>query len=133
MTVLGDQEHWIQAEPSWLAHARGLVDETAAALGFDEGCRYEIKVAANEALTNAVEHGAPCEGGRLRLRIEPQTAALTVEVCDCGTFSPPAPSAGDPLPERGRGLDFMRLLMDDVELLPADGGTRLRLRKHLQA
>ena len=30
------------------------------------------------------------------------------------------------------GLEFMRLMMDEVDVHPFDGGTRLRLVKHLQ-
>jgi hypothetical protein len=36
------------------------------------------------------------------------------------------------MPESGRGLEFMRLLMDEVDLDPGERGTRLRLVKRLQ-
>jgi anti-sigma regulatory factor (Ser/Thr protein kinase) len=34
-------------------------------------------------------------------------------------------------PDRGRGLELMRRLMDDVEVQPAPNGTTVRLRKRL--
>ena len=36
------------------------------------------------------------------------------------------------MPESGRGLEFMRLMMDEVELQPGLDGTRLRLVKRFQ-
>jgi anti-sigma regulatory factor (Ser/Thr protein kinase) len=36
------------------------------------------------------------------------------------------------MPESGRGLEFMRLMMDEVDLQPGTDGTRLRLIKRLQ-
>jgi anti-sigma regulatory factor (Ser/Thr protein kinase) len=35
-------------------------------------------------------------------------------------------------PEGGRGLEFMRLMMDEVDLRPGSDGTRLRLVKRLE-
>ena len=50
---------------------------------------------------------------------------------DTGRFVPRVKRRGD-MPESGRGLEFMRLMMDEVDVHPFDGGTRLRLVKHLQ-
>jgi anti-sigma regulatory factor (Ser/Thr protein kinase) len=33
------------------------------------------------------------------------------------------------LPESGRGLEFMRVLMDEVDLRPSKGGTLMRFIK----
>lgn len=122
-----EQEVWLDAAPPELARARALVDAAAAAAGFDDDRRFEIAVATNEALTNAIEHGSPCPGGTLMLRIVPETNALTVCVCDCGTYRPSVPAG--PLAEHGRGLPFMRMLMDEVELVTEDDGTLVRLVK----
>ena len=123
---------WIPADASWLGRARELVDSAAADVGFDDGSRHQIKVATNEAVANAIEHGAPCSGGRVRLQIVPEAGALTVCVSDCGTFSGDA-SPEDPLPEHGRGLTFMELLMDEVELDPTPERTLIRLHKRIDA
>jgi anti-sigma regulatory factor (Ser/Thr protein kinase) len=37
------------------------------------------------------------------------------------------------MPESGRGLEFMRLMMDEVDLRPGSRGTLLRLSKRLAA
>jgi hypothetical protein len=36
---------------------------------------------------------------------------------------------GDPLPDSGRGLEFLRVLMDEVHLRPGSDGTLLRFVK----
>jgi anti-sigma regulatory factor (Ser/Thr protein kinase) len=52
-------------------------------------------------------------------------------VLDTGRFVPRVTRRGD-MPESGRGLEFMRLMMDVVDLHPGDEGTRLRMVKRLQ-
>ena len=126
-----DRELWIPAEPAALGRARDAVDEAAAAVGFDDGRRHEIRIAANEALTNALQHGTPC-GGRVLLRLIPDEEALSVVVCDCGTFVPDM-SLPEELPERGRGLAFIRLLMDEVEVVPSPNSTVVRMVKRVSA
>ena len=125
-----EQELWIPADPSALGKAREVVDAVARSLGFDEDCRHQIRVAANEALTNALQHGSPCSG-RVLLRVVPETGALSLSVCDCGTFVPDM-SLPEELPERGRGLAFMRLLMDEVEVVPSPDSTVVRMVKRVE-
>jgi anti-sigma regulatory factor (Ser/Thr protein kinase) len=55
--------------------------------------------------------------------------ALAFYVKDTGRFDQLPKAGGHPLPEGGRGLEFMRRLMDDVELRPGDEGTLLRFAK----
>jgi anti-sigma regulatory factor (Ser/Thr protein kinase) len=50
------------------------------------------------------------------------------EVEDTGQFVPRVPRRGA-VPERGRGLDFMRKLMDEVDVRPQPRGTLLRFVK----
>ncbi len=126
-----EHEVWLPAEGPELARARTLVDEAAEAAGFDDDCRFEITMATNEALTNAMEHGSPCDGGAVRLQVIPETGALTVCVCDCGTYEPPETTGL--MSEHGRGLDVMRMFMDEVELMPDVGGTLVRLVKRVAA
>jgi anti-sigma regulatory factor (Ser/Thr protein kinase) len=52
------------------------------------------------------------------------------EVLDTGTFVPRVVRRSD-LPESGRGLEFMRVLMDEVDLRPSRRGTLLRMAKRL--
>ena len=57
---------------------------------------------------------------------------LAFYVQDTGRFVPRVQRRGD-MPESGRGLDFMRRLMDEVDLRTGDEGTLLRFSKHIAA
>jgi len=50
------------------------------------------------------------------------------EVRDRGRFVPRVTRTGA-VPEGGRGFEFMRLMMDEVDLSPGAGGTLVRLVK----
>ena len=54
--------------------------------------------------------------------------ALVFEVIDTGRFRPRVKRRGE-LTESGRGLEFMRVLMDEVDLRAGDGGTLMRFAK----
>ena len=95
------------------------------------GTRYQITVATNEAVSNAMEHGAPCDDGHLHLTATVEHGAFVFSVRDCGEFEHAAPPAPDPVVERGRGFAFMNLLMDDVRLEARPGHTVIRLAKRL--
>ena len=89
-------------------------------------------MAANEAVSNAVEHGAPCEGGRIHLSAALGNGTLSLHVRDCGEFGSGEPKP-DAIAERGRGFAFMNLLMDDVQLESQPGCTQVRLVKRDEA
>jgi anti-sigma regulatory factor (Ser/Thr protein kinase)/ketosteroid isomerase-like protein len=44
----------IPAGPHGLSEGRGFIDRALAAAGFDPGARYQITVATNEAVSNAM-------------------------------------------------------------------------------
>lgn len=120
----------ITADPARLGEAREFVESVALESGFDDDALYQIKVASNEAVSNAIEHGRPCDGGKIGLRAELENGELALYVSDCGEFTLAA-SPRDPIAERGRGFTFMSLLMDDVSLDTAPGKTVVRLSKRL--
>ena len=123
---LRHQELPLRAEPTALTVARGFADAAAAELGLDEDARFRFTLAANEAVANAIEHGAPRADGTVLLRISSDSARLCFEVHDCGGFEVDW-SAPDPLSERGRGLPLMAALVDEVDLRPGPEGTVVRL------
>src|SRR5215208_4704843 len=118
----------LPGKASHLAKARRFAERAAAKFGFDDQESYAFAFAVNEAVSNAIEHGEPCEEGTVRLRIEEEGSALTFWVKDCGTF---APQAGplDPIAERGRGLAFMAAMVDELQVTPVADGTVIRLTK----
>ena len=122
------QEKAIPARPEGLLEARAFVDAVAEQAGFDPAERYQITMAANEAVSNALEHGAPCVGGRVHVAAEVGRDGLALSVRDCGRFAG-GTSEADEIAERGRGFAFMNLMMDDVQLDAAPGRTTVRLTK----
>lgn len=88
--------------------------------GYDEEAAFAIKLALEEAMTNAVKHGNcnDCNKGiTVRYNVTPETVVIIVRDEGCG-FEPdsvPDPTA----PERiilpnGRGIMLMRAYMDEV-------------------
>ena len=124
--ALRRQELPLRAEPTALRTARGFADAAAAEMGLDEDARFRFTLAANEAVANAIEHGAPRADGTVLLRISSDADSLCFEVHDCGGFGVNW-SEPDPLSERGRGLPLMAALVDEVDLRPGPDGTVVRL------
>ena len=121
----------LPADPSQLGLARSFVDAAAAAAGFAERERYQITMAVNEAVSNALEHGRPCPDGRIQLGVDMDGQELVLYVRDCGQFALGPEPDPDEIAERGRGFAFMNLLMDDVSL-DTHEQTEVRLSKRLE-
>lgn len=134
MTLSGkgfrEAEVCITADLSRLPEARDFADSCAAAFGFSEEARYQIKMAASEAVANAVEHGSRGSDDLVRVRAVAEGASLAFYVTDTGSFVPRIAPRGA-LPERGRGLAFLGQLMDEVDIRSGPTGTTLRFAKRL--
>jgi serine/threonine-protein kinase RsbW len=124
------REHAIPADPAHVKEARDFAEQVAEEWGFDPDSRYQLKLAMSEAVTNAIQHGSRSRRDPIRIAAMEEGGALTFYVRDTGRFVQ-GPPRGDGLPERGRGLEFMRRLMDEVELRPGAGGTLVRFSKRL--
>jgi len=116
-----------------LSRIREEVCDAIAPLEFPESALFDIKVALGEALANAVRHGAPADGeGTVAVRALAYEDRIVLEVADAGAgFDGEHVSSADVYAPGGRGIMFMRALMDRVEFesSPA-GGTLVRLVKH---
>ena len=124
------REHSIRADLHLLKEARDFAVRAAAEFGFGADALYDVKLAMSEAVTNAIQHGSRSPDDPVRIMATEESGALVFEVLDTGTFVPRVVRRGD-LPEGGRGLEFMRVLMDEVDLRPGRQGTRLRMAKRL--
>lgn len=120
----------IGADLARLGEIRRFAERMAASFGFDAALQQQIKLAINEAAANAVEHGSASPHDVVELRAVDEDGALTFYIVDSGRFVPPSAPRGH-LPERGRGMAFMELLMDEVHVRPSDRGTTVRLAKRL--
>jgi serine/threonine-protein kinase RsbW len=125
---LDASELHIPAQRSELAAARRYAGEVAAAFGLDADSCYEFVYAVNEAVTNAIRHGAADEQGMIHLSVHAEADRLTFTVRDRGTFVMPVPDSTETA-ERGRGLALMADLADEVELHIEPGSTTVRLSK----
>jgi anti-sigma regulatory factor (Ser/Thr protein kinase) len=128
MATFEPRIHSISADVDRLKEARDFADDAAADFGFAADVRYEVKLAMSEAVTNAIQHGSASSRDEIRILAVEESGALVFEVADTGRFRPRVTRGGD-LPESGRGLEFMRRLMDEVDLRPTAAGTLLRFVK----
>jgi anti-sigma regulatory factor (Ser/Thr protein kinase) len=128
MFAFEPREHSISADVERLKDARDFAESAAAEFGLDDEARYQVKLAMSEAVTNAILHGSSSSHDTIRLAAAEEAGALVFEVHDTGRFNPRVTRRSE-LPESGRGLEFMRLLMDDVVLRPGAAGTLLRFSK----
>ena len=128
MAQFEPREHSMQADLGLLKEARDFAARAAQDFGLNEGACYDVKVAMSEAGTNAIQHGSNSPEDRIRIAIMAEGPALVFEVLDTGRFRPRVMRRGE-LSESGRGLEFMRVLMDEVDLQPTKGGTLMRFIK----
>lgn len=96
-----------------------------------DACRVDLTLAVNEAVSNAAEHayfGSPCGASSFDVDANYDTArdSLIVVVEDRGRWRFPDPATG-PLSVRGRGVELMRALADEVTIDTTSAGTCVRL------
>src|SRR6184192_3379226 len=118
----------VLARRSELGVARKYAEDVAQAFGLDPDSRYEFVYAVNEAVTNAIRHGASDEEDMIHMSITADADRLTFAVRDRGTFVMPEADAPE-VSEGGRGLALMASLVDEVDLHIDPGGTTVRLSK----
>ena len=118
----------LAAHPSELAVARRYAEDAAISFGLDRNGCYDFAFAVNEAVTNAIRHGAPDEHGNIRLSVAVEHERLIFSVRDSGNFTVPEHRPDD-CSENGRGLALMATLMDEVTLSIGYRSTTLSLAK----
>jgi stage II sporulation protein AA (anti-sigma F factor antagonist) len=126
----------LPARADSLAGVRSQVAEVLEPVELTEAARFDIKVAVGEAVANAVRHGSPGgERDEVRIDVSAFDDRVVIEVRDRGHGfdDGDTPSGDDLFASSGRGLVFMRALMDDVDFeSDADGGGAVvRLVKRL--
>jgi len=128
--VFEEQAMTIDAKPERLAEAREWARRAAVEAGLDEQDCYQVKLAISEAVANAIKHGSPSSGDRIRIDAFESDGSLIFEVRDNGTFVAPltSPTIED---ESGRGLELVTLMMDEVHISSTGEGSLLRFAKKL--
>ncbi|MEU3013181.1 SpoIIE family protein phosphatase [Nocardia asteroides] len=84
----------------------------------------DLVAAANEACSNSVEHAyRDTEPGRVTLTATCEGNRVVIEITDFGTWVPTPTDPGF----RGRGVEMMRVLTEDLEFGHDEKGTRVRM------
>ena len=122
------RELTVSAELSRLPEVRAFAEAAALAYGFGPDVAFQIKSAASEAAANAIEHGSTGTRDQVALEAVEEAGAFVLYVRDSGSFRPRV-SRGGELPERGRGLQFLGQMMDEVDVRPGATGTEVRMLK----
>ena len=101
----------------------------------DHGCMFDIRLALEEALVNAVKYGNKCDRNKkVSVRTFIDEAAVTIEVKDEGEgfdFEHIADPTEDNNIEKlsGRGVFLIKNIMDEVHFF--DKGSKIRMVKRL--
>lgn len=115
--------------------ARKVLRQALGVLEVVPSCVEDIELAISEACTNVLDHAGQHDEYTLLAGIDGDYCV--VEVCDEGAgFDVPPESAqrtpAEPLAERGRGIQVMRALVDQLDFaIREDHGAAVRLRKRL--
>ncbi|MGH7709307.1 MAG: ATP-binding protein [Vulcanimicrobiaceae bacterium] len=87
----------------------------------DDERRCDLLLAVGEATSNAIEHAYAGRPGEVRVAARVDGNRISVEVADRGTWR------YGPSPDRGRGLDLMKALVDRMAIERSPKGTTIRL------
>jgi len=125
----------VPADSEAIAAVVDAISETLARLQVPEQKRFEVALAVQEALANAVVHGCgndPSKQVRCQLKSDPQGRIL-ISVADPGPgFSPdlvPDPKWRENVyADHGRGVYLIRQLMDEVHF--ERNGSEIRMWKY---
>jgi anti-sigma regulatory factor (Ser/Thr protein kinase) len=115
----------VPASAEQLAPLRRLLRRWLAAHGADEHETSAITLAVQEAAANAVEHAYGLDDASFDVDATSADKEISITVRDAGHWRPPR---GE---NRGRGLDLMRALVDEVDVHPGADGTTVLLRRRL--
>jgi PAS domain S-box-containing protein len=119
----------IPADAMHLAPARAALREWLTSAGIDHDQAQDVLVAAGEAVTNAIEHGyRQTDGGTITLRATSEVDLLRLTITDAGSWKPKQTG----YTHRGRGIQIMEALMEDVAILPDASGTVVRLSTRIR-
>lgn len=125
----------VEADVAKLGSARDRVCAALSDVGFTDAILYDIRVAVGEALANAVIHGSKTVADRVDVSVSRYPDRVMIEVTDSGEgFDDLMVGAPGGLSLSGRGVSFMRRLVDRVDFLASpSGGTVVRLTQHRPA
>ena len=112
---------------------RHIVHHALDEVGAAEECMEDIAVAQTEACSNVVKHSGP--GDEYEVRVEINEKKCVIRVIDTGRgfdWESLTDGDSDTSAERGRGIQLMRALVDEVRFVSKpESGTIVHLEKAL--
>jgi anti-sigma regulatory factor (Ser/Thr protein kinase) len=122
------------SDPVLLSGIRAAVERFAQQSGFDEEQSRLVTLAVDEAVTNIIRHAYDGQARQpITLHLTRQQAQVEIVLFDEGREADlrkmkiPSPQELRP---GGRGIHFIRSIMDEVEYQRLPGQNRLRLGKY---
>ncbi|GGK37952.1 SpoIIE family protein phosphatase [Nocardia camponoti] len=114
----------IPADPAELVNLRRLLHTWFASAAVPHDLAADLVAAANEACSNSVEHAyRDQEPGRVVLTATCEGDRVVLDITDTGKWIPAADDPG----YRGRGVEMMRALTEDLTFTSTDEGTTVRM------
>lgn len=115
------------------------VEAFAARHGVQGNAAHHITLAADELITNAIEHNPPPPDLQITVSLRLETQQMIMEISYPGTpFDPTAeakaPEIDAPLEDRpigGLGVHFAKTLLDGLSYVRRQGGNHLTLTKNV--
>ncbi len=130
--TLGSEERLdrsIGADPMQIALLRKDLRGWLTSHGVDEESAQAVLLACSEAVANAIEHGYRDDPfGQVEVSATVAPDAVEIKVADRGNWRPPLDDVA-----RGRGLQLIRQVMDDVSLDRSEGTTVIMRRTRREA
>jgi PAS domain S-box-containing protein len=115
----------LPTNPKSLGTLRRTVGRWLEPLGATSVESNDIQVSCHEACSNAMEHGYRFREAMIDVDAEFDGEHVQLTVADSGGWREKRDS------DRGRGLELIRALMDEVEVSAGEDGTVVRMRKRL--
>jgi PAS domain S-box-containing protein len=115
----------LPTNPKSLATLRRTLGRWLESLGASRVESNDVQVACHEACSNAMEHAYRFREATIDVDGEFDGEEVRVTITDQGAWREKRDS------DRGRGLDLIRALMDEVEVTPSESGTSVRISKRL--
>jgi anti-sigma regulatory factor (Ser/Thr protein kinase) len=118
----------LSPDPDALRSLRRVLGRWLVEAGAERDEVHDLVMAANEAWQNALEHGTGFARTTIDVDLAVDDGNVAITVRDAGRRER---SPSDP--DRGRGIELMRALADEVTLELAPHGSTVRLRRALRA
>jgi serine phosphatase RsbU (regulator of sigma subunit)/anti-sigma regulatory factor (Ser/Thr protein kinase) len=117
----------LPADPDALVLARRHLGQWLAAAQVGKRDAFELSVACGEACANAVEHAYPPGDAAFQLDAERNRDGVVITVTDSGRWRTRR------FENRGRGLELMEALTDELDVSTTESGTAVRMRRRIGA